>query len=162
MFRRTLVRLGLCAAVAISFAALLGSRAGGEAAESKAEYYKGKVVPLAKVLEKFGAIAFAILSAVLFLFLAPQFHWTLGRSVSGGDYAGAFVLGLMTCFALVASWYPFASDYSRYLPSKSRTADVTAWPAVDGSLLEVSDVPVAVPWPWFWLTVCVKPPELPA
>jgi nucleobase:cation symporter-1, NCS1 family len=83
-----------------------------------------------KVLEKFGAIAFAILSAVLFLFLAPQFHWTLGPSVSGGDYAGAFVLGLMTCFALVASWYPFASDYSRYLPSKSRTAAVTAWPAV--------------------------------
>src|SRR5437773_7248411 len=73
-----------------------------------------------KVLEKFGAIAFAILSAVLFLFLAPQFHWTVGPSVSGGDYAGAFVLGLMTCFALVASWYPFASDYSRYLPSNSR------------------------------------------
>src|SRR5438552_43747 len=83
-----------------------------------------------KVLEKFGAIAFAILSAVLFLFLAPQFHWTLGPSVSGGDYTGAFVLGLMTCFALVASWYPFASDYSRYLPSKTRTAAVTAWPAV--------------------------------
>ncbi len=83
-----------------------------------------------KVLEKFGAIAFAILSAVLFLFLAPQFHWALGPSVSGGDYAGAFVLGLMTCFALVASWYPFASDYSRYLPSNSRTAAVTAWPAV--------------------------------
>src|SRR5437867_1520123 len=83
-----------------------------------------------KVLEKFGAIAFAILSAVLFVFLAPQFHWTLGPSVSGGDYAGAFVLGLMTCFALVASWYPFASDYSRYLPSTSRAAAVTAWPAV--------------------------------
>src|SRR5882724_6403574 len=45
-----------------------------------------------KVLEKFGAVAFAILSAVLFLFLAPQFHWTLAPSVSGGDYAGAFVL----------------------------------------------------------------------
>ena len=83
-----------------------------------------------KVLEKFGAIAFAILSAALFLILAPQFHWTLGPSVSGPDYAGAFVLGLMTCFALVASWYPFASDYSRYLPESSPTSAVTAWPVV--------------------------------
>jgi nucleobase:cation symporter-1, NCS1 family len=107
-----------------------------------------------KVLEKFGAIAFAILSAVLFLFLAPKFHWTLAPSVSGGDYAGAFVLGLMTCFALVASWYPFASDYSRYLPAKSHVAAVTAWPAVGvvlpmvllglfGLLLPTIDVPLA-------------------
>jgi NCS1 family nucleobase:cation symporter-1 len=83
-----------------------------------------------KVLEKYGAIAFAVLSTALFVFLAPQFHWTLGPSVSGPDYAGAWVLGLMTCFALVASWYPFASDYSRYLPGESRIAAVTAWPAV--------------------------------
>jgi NCS1 family nucleobase:cation symporter-1 len=83
-----------------------------------------------KVLEKYGAIAFAILSAALFLFLAPQFHWTLSPSVTGPDYGGAFVLGLMTCFALVASWYPFASDYSRYLPASSSTAAVTAWPAI--------------------------------
>src|SRR5260370_16284616 len=34
----------------------------------------------------------------------------------------------MTCFALVASWYPFASDYSRYLPSSSPTRSVTFWP----------------------------------
>jgi nucleobase:cation symporter-1, NCS1 family len=107
-----------------------------------------------KVLEKFGAIAFAILSAGLFVFLAPQFHWTLGPSVSGPDYAGAWVLGLMTCFALVASWYPFASDYSRYLPGTSRVAAVTAWPAVGvvlpmlllglfGLLLPTIDVPLA-------------------
>jgi len=34
----------------------------------------------------------------------------------------------MTCFALVASWYPFASDYSRYLPASSPTRSVTIWP----------------------------------
>jgi purine-cytosine permease-like protein len=34
----------------------------------------------------------------------------------------------MTCFALVASWYPFASDYSRYLPESSGTRAVTLWP----------------------------------
>ena len=75
-----------------------------------------------KVLETYGAVIFAALTAALFLFLAPQFHWTQGPSASGPDYAGALVLGFMTCFALVASWYPFASDYSRYLPASSSTS----------------------------------------
>jgi NCS1 family nucleobase:cation symporter-1 len=83
-----------------------------------------------KVLEKYGAVTFALLSVALFLFLAPQFHWSQGPTASGPDYAGAFVLGFMTCFALVASWFPFASDYSRYLPSSSRTRSVTIWPVV--------------------------------
>jgi NCS1 family nucleobase:cation symporter-1 len=83
-----------------------------------------------KVLESYGAIAFAAVLAVLFLFLAPQFHWSQGPSTSGPDYPGAFVLGFMTCFALVASWYPFASDYSRYLPASSSRRSVSLWPAV--------------------------------
>jgi nucleobase:cation symporter-1, NCS1 family len=81
-----------------------------------------------KVLETYGAVIFAALAAVLFVLLAPQFHWGQGPSVSGADYPGAFVLGFMTCFALVASWYPFASDYSRYLPPTSSTRSVTFWP----------------------------------
>jgi NCS1 family nucleobase:cation symporter-1 len=40
----------------------------------------------------------------------------------------------MTCFALVASWYPFASDYSRYLPASSSTRAVSLWPAVGVTL----------------------------
>ena len=83
-----------------------------------------------KVLETYGAVTFAVLSAALFLFLAPQFHWTQTTTVSGPDYLGAFVLGFMTCFALVASWYPFASDYSRYLPATSPTRAVTLWPVL--------------------------------
>jgi NCS1 family nucleobase:cation symporter-1 len=83
-----------------------------------------------KVLETYGAVTFAVLSAALFLFLAPQFHWAQGPTASGPDYAGALVLGFMTCFALVASWYPFASDYSRYLPASSPTREVTFWPVV--------------------------------
>ena len=83
-----------------------------------------------KVLETYGAVIFASLSVALFLFLAPQFHWTQGPAVAGADYFGAFVLGFMTCFALVASWYPFASDYSRYLPGNSRRGSVTIWPVV--------------------------------
>lgn len=87
-----------------------------------------------KVLETYGAIVFAVLSAALFVFLAPQFHWGQAATASGGDYPGAFVLGFMTCFALVASWYPFASDYSRYLPASSPTRSVTLWPVLGISL----------------------------
>ena len=81
-----------------------------------------------KVLETYGAIIFAALSLALFLFLAPQFHWGQASTAAGSDYLGALVLGFMTCFALVASWYPFASDYSRYLPPSSSTRAVTLWP----------------------------------
>jgi NCS1 family nucleobase:cation symporter-1 len=81
-----------------------------------------------KVLETYGAVIFAAMAAILFLLLAPQFQWGRGPSISGADYPGAFVLGFMTCFALVASWYPFASDYSRYLPASSPTRAVTFWP----------------------------------
>jgi NCS1 family nucleobase:cation symporter-1 len=81
-----------------------------------------------KVLETYGSVIFVALAAVLFAALAPQFHWGQAASVGGADYPGAFVLGFMTCFALVASWYPFASDYSRYLPSSSPTRAVTLWP----------------------------------
>ena len=81
-----------------------------------------------KILETYGAITFAAVALALFVLLAPQFHWAQGPTVSGSDYAGAFVLGFMTCFALVASWYPFASDYSRYLPPSSPVRLVTLWP----------------------------------
>jgi NCS1 family nucleobase:cation symporter-1 len=83
-----------------------------------------------KVFESFGAVAFVALSAVLFALLAPQMKWTAAASAGGGDYPGAFLLGVMSCFALVASWFPFASDYSRYLPEHSRRLAVTAWALV--------------------------------
>jgi len=83
-----------------------------------------------KVFEYFGAVTFAVLSLVLFALLAPRFNWAASHTVTGADYAGALVLGFMTCFALVASWYPFASDYSRYLPARSGAGAVTAWPAI--------------------------------
>jgi NCS1 family nucleobase:cation symporter-1 len=82
------------------------------------------------VFEKWGALTFAVLSLALFALLAPQFHWTSGPSVAGADYPGAFVLGFMACFALVASWYPFASDYSRYLPASTPGPGLTWWPVL--------------------------------
>ncbi len=80
------------------------------------------------VLETYGAVVFGILAAVLFAVLAPQMHWGAGATAGAADYPGAFVLGFMTCFALVASWFPFASDYSRYLPASSSRRSVTFWP----------------------------------
>ena len=87
-----------------------------------------------RVLETFGAIAFGVLVLALLLVLAPQFHWSQGPTASGRDYPGAFVLGFMTCFALVASWYPFASDYSRYLPASSPIRWVSIWPVIGVTL----------------------------
>ncbi|MGH7904313.1 MAG: purine-cytosine permease family protein [Candidatus Dormibacteraceae bacterium] len=83
-----------------------------------------------QVFEKYGAVAFALLSAVLFALLATRMHWTAGPTLGGGAYPGAFVLGFMSCFALVASWFPFASDYSRYLPANTGTGRVTWWVAL--------------------------------
>ncbi|HLJ96618.1 MAG TPA: hypothetical protein VKU02_25825 [Gemmataceae bacterium] len=54
MSSRSLVRLGLCAAVAVSWSVVPLSRAESEAKKFKTEYFKGKVVPLAKAVEKFG------------------------------------------------------------------------------------------------------------
>jgi NCS1 family nucleobase:cation symporter-1 len=87
-----------------------------------------------RAFEAVGAIAFAVLSVVVFVLLAPQFNWTAGPTVRGGDYLGALVLGGMVCFALVASWYPFASDYSRYLPSATPGRGLTWWPVVGVTL----------------------------
>jgi NCS1 family nucleobase:cation symporter-1 len=87
-----------------------------------------------KVFEAVGAISFAALSLLLFALLAPKFDWGAAHTVAGADYSGALVLGFMTCFALVASWYPFASDYSRYLPAQSRTGSVTLWPVLGVTL----------------------------
>jgi NCS1 family nucleobase:cation symporter-1 len=87
-----------------------------------------------KVFETFGAIAFAALSLLLFVSLAGQMNWTAGPSVTGGAYVAGFLEGFMVCFALVASWYPFASDYSRYLPATSSRRGVTLWPVVGVAL----------------------------
>lgn len=86
------------------------------------------------VFEKFGAIAFAALSVILFALLASKFNWQYQPTVRGSDHLGAFVLGFMVCFALVASWYPFASDYSRYLPQDTDSAGLTWWPVAGVTL----------------------------
>jgi NCS1 family nucleobase:cation symporter-1 len=54
-------------------------------------------------------------------------HWTMGATVAGADHVAAWVLGTSVIFALVASWFSFASDYSRYLPVRTSVRSVTGW-----------------------------------
>ncbi len=79
------------------------------------------------VFEKYGAIVFVVFCAVLGFALLPKINWTLQSSVSGGDHLGAWVLGTSVIFALVASWFSFASDYSRYLPQRLPARSVAGW-----------------------------------
>jgi nucleobase:cation symporter-1, NCS1 family len=79
------------------------------------------------VFEKYGAIVFVIFCAILGLVLLPKVNWALRPTVSGGDHLAAWVLGTSVVFALVASWFSFASDYSRYLPERLSTRSVAGW-----------------------------------
>jgi len=79
------------------------------------------------VFEKYGAIVFVIFCAVLGLALLPKVNWSLQPSVSGSDHLAAWVLGTSVIFALVASWFSFASDYSRYLPGWLSVRSVAGW-----------------------------------
>ena len=79
------------------------------------------------VFEKYGAIVFVVFCAVLAFTLLPKINWTLQPSVAGADHLAAFVLGTSVIFALVASWFSFASDYSRSLPARLPARSVAGW-----------------------------------
>ena len=80
-----------------------------------------------QVFERYGAILFVVFCAVLFLILLPQVNWGLKATVGGPDHLAAWALGSSVIFALVASWFSFASDYSRYLPASVSTYAVVSW-----------------------------------
>src|SRR3989442_6250276 len=79
------------------------------------------------VFEKFGAFVFVGFCVVLGLTLLPKVNWSLQPSVHGADHLAAWVLGTSVIFALVASWFSFASDYSRYLPERLSERSVAGW-----------------------------------
>lgn len=82
------------------------------------------------VFERYGAAVFLAFSVVLLGVLAPKIHWTLGASVHGAAHAGAWILGASVTFALVASWFSFAADYSRYLGDRTSTRAIAGWVAL--------------------------------
>jgi len=86
------------------------------------------------VFEKYGAIVFVLFCVILGVALFPQVKWGLAPTVSGANHVAAWVLGSSVIFALVASWFSFASDYSRYLPPRSSTLSVAGWIAAGTAL----------------------------
>ena len=79
------------------------------------------------VFEKYGAFVFVGFCVVLGVTLLPKINWSLQPSVHGADHLAAWVLGTSVIFALVASWFSFASDYSRYLPERLSERSVAGW-----------------------------------
>ena len=86
------------------------------------------------IFEKYGAILFVAFCLVLGLSLLPQVHWNLGTRLAGADHLAEWVLGTSVIFALVASWFSFASDYSRYLPASLPARSVAGWIGVGTAL----------------------------
>jgi NCS1 family nucleobase:cation symporter-1 len=79
------------------------------------------------VFEKYGAIVFMAFCALLFAVLFPKIHWNLPTTVHGAPRLAAMVLAGSFIYALVASWIPFASDYSRYLPRRASSRGIAWW-----------------------------------
>ncbi|HEX8918537.1 MAG TPA: cytosine permease [Chloroflexota bacterium] len=86
------------------------------------------------VFERFGAVAFLTFCVVLLAVLAPRVHWHLTASVHGSAHVGAWILGASVTFALVASWFSFAADYSRYLPARTEAGGVVWWVTLGAGL----------------------------
>jgi len=79
------------------------------------------------VFEKYGSILFIAFCVLLFVVLLPKIHWNLPTTVHGPTRFAAMVVGGGFIYALVASWIPFASDYSRYLPRNVSSRRIAWW-----------------------------------
>jgi len=80
-----------------------------------------------QVFEQYGALVFTAFCVLLLVALFPRIQWSLPPTVSGPDHLAAWLLGTTVIFALVASWFSFASDYSRYLPPHVSVGAVAGW-----------------------------------
>ncbi|MBE3558070.1 MAG: cytosine permease [Ktedonobacteraceae bacterium] len=79
------------------------------------------------VFEKYGSVVFMFFCAILFLVLLPRIHWNLPTTVHGLPRFAALVVGGSFIYALIASWIPFASDYSRYQPLAVPARRIAWW-----------------------------------
>ena len=64
----------------------------------------------------FLAVVFAACCVVIFLHARPGTGFDAAATAAGGGPVGAFMIAVFFAFAYAASWNPYASDYSRYLP----------------------------------------------
>jgi nucleobase:cation symporter-1, NCS1 family len=80
-----------------------------------------------EVIHRLQAVLTLVLFTMFVVFaiklIAAQSIGTL-TTVSGADFAGAFVLEVTIAFSLAVSWASYAADFSRYLPATTSTAAV--------------------------------------
>ena len=67
----------------------------------------------------FLAVVFAACCVVIFLHARPGTGFDAAATAAGGGPVGAFMIAVFFALAYAASWNPYASDYSRYLPRAS-------------------------------------------
>ncbi|HEY8439724.1 MAG TPA: cytosine permease, partial [Candidatus Limnocylindrales bacterium] len=68
------------------------------------------------LFEKWGAVALAIMFAILTISILGQADTSLADGFSGLDQIGAFIAYVAIVASFVLAWSLYASDYSRYLP----------------------------------------------
>lgn len=72
-------------------------------------------------------VSFVLILGVLF-FTLPKVNWSYGGGAQAGSTAvGTFLLGLSVIFAGPISWTNYASDYSRYFRSDTKSGQVVFW-----------------------------------
>jgi nucleobase:cation symporter-1, NCS1 family len=79
------------------------------------------------VFEKYGSMVFMAFCLLLFIVLLPRIHWDFPTTVHGLPRLSALVVGGSFIYALIASWLPFASDYSRYMPCSAAPRRIAWW-----------------------------------
>ena len=72
-------------------------------------------------------VVFTIAAALIFAHSNPGAGFNPKAPVPFGGQSGAFLLGVFIAFGYAIGWNPFASDYSRYLPSRSNRFMVGLW-----------------------------------
>lgn len=72
-------------------------------------------------------VSFVLILGVL-VFTLPKVNWSYGGGAQAGSTAlGTFLLGLSVIFAGPISWINYASDYSRYFRSDTKSRQVVFW-----------------------------------
>jgi NCS1 nucleoside transporter family len=75
------------------------------------------------------AVVFAIATVVIL----TKTHYGTGfdaKSAPGGSSSAAFILALFISYGYAVGWNPYASDYTRYLPSGTNRRRVGLWAAL--------------------------------
>ncbi|MGW1681818.1 purine-cytosine permease family protein [Saccharopolyspora sp. NPDC002376] len=86
-----------------------------------------------RMLHSFGKwitrISIVVLAAVSIVMISRGVGPGATSTLSGAEYATAWLLQFTVVFGYTVSWAPYASDYSRYLPESTSSRSIFAWAA---------------------------------